>query len=67
MRPANKINEILHGRRSITVETALELELVLGLPAYFWLELEQNYQLVRSDFGPSSSYAKRLQRSRCFH
>jgi HTH-type transcriptional regulator/antitoxin HigA len=46
-RPANKINEILHGRRSITVETALELELVLGLPAYFWLELEQNYQLAR--------------------
>jgi len=45
-RPSNKINEILHGKRSITVETALELELVLGLPAYFWLELEQNYQLA---------------------
>jgi len=45
-RPSNKINEILHGKRSITVETAMELELVLGLPAYFWLELEQNYQLA---------------------
>ncbi|MDE2104699.1 MAG: HigA family addiction module antidote protein [Patescibacteria group bacterium] len=46
-RPANKINEILRGKRAITAETALELELVLGLPAGFWLELEKNYQLAR--------------------
>jgi HTH-type transcriptional regulator/antitoxin HigA len=46
-RPANKINEILNGKRAITAETAMELELVLGLPAYFWLELESNYQLAR--------------------
>jgi plasmid maintenance system antidote protein VapI len=46
-RPANKVNEILHGKRAITVETGMELELVLGLPAYFWLELETNYQFAR--------------------
>jgi HTH-type transcriptional regulator / antitoxin HigA len=47
-RPPNKINEILHGKRAITVETALELELVLGWPAGFWLEREKNYQLAKA-------------------
>jgi addiction module HigA family antidote len=46
-RPPNKVNQILHGNRAITVETAMELELVLGLPAYFWLELEKIYQLAK--------------------
>ena len=30
-----------------TEETSLELELVLGLPAIFWLDLERNYQLTQ--------------------
>jgi HTH-type transcriptional regulator/antitoxin HigA len=47
-RPPNKINEILQGKRAITVETALELELVLGWPADFWLEREKNYQLAKA-------------------
>jgi addiction module HigA family antidote len=46
-RPANKVNEIISGKRAITVDTAAELELVLGLPAYFWLELQRNYELAR--------------------
>jgi HTH-type transcriptional regulator/antitoxin HigA len=46
-RPPNKINEILHGKRAVTVETALELELVLGLPAAYWLEREKTYQLAK--------------------
>ena len=46
-RPANKVNEILHGKRAITEETSLELELVLGLPAIFWLNLERNYRLTQ--------------------
>ena len=32
-RPANKVNEILHGKRAITTDTAMELELVLGIPS----------------------------------
>ena len=46
-RPLNKVNEILQGRRAITEETALELELVLGLPASFWSDLERNFQTTR--------------------
>ena len=47
-RPINKVNEIINGKRGITVETALELEQVLGLPASFWLNREQNYRLALS-------------------
>jgi HTH-type transcriptional regulator / antitoxin HigA len=47
-RPANKLNEIVKGKRQITADTALELELALGLPASFWLNLEKNYQLIKA-------------------
>ena len=47
-RPANKLNEIVKGKRQITADTALELELVLGLPASFWINLEKNFQLTKA-------------------
>jgi len=48
-RPVKTINEIIQGKAAITAETALQLEQVLGIPASFWLRLEQQYQeaLVR--------------------
>ncbi len=48
-RPLKTINEIIKGKQSITPETALQFERVLGLPASFWNNLEKNYReaLVR--------------------
>ncbi len=43
-RPKKTINEIIKGKSAITPETALQLERVLGVPASFWNNLEQNYQ-----------------------
>jgi len=46
-RPANAINEIIHGKKAITAETALQLEEVMPeIPARFWLNLETDYQLT---------------------
>ena len=45
-RPAQAINEIIHGRKRITHDTALELEKVLGIPAYLWVRLEADYELT---------------------
>lgn len=45
-RPPTKINEIIQGRRAITVDTAIALERVLTLPANFWLNLEKNFRLT---------------------
>jgi HTH-type transcriptional regulator/antitoxin HigA len=40
------INDIIHGRKSITPETALELEEALdGLSAQFWLNMQTFYDL----------------------
>jgi HTH-type transcriptional regulator / antitoxin HigA len=48
-RPINAINEIINGKKSITAETALQLEEVLPeIPARFWLNLETDYQLTKA-------------------
>ncbi len=43
-RPVNAINEIINGKKAITAETALQLEMVMPeIPARFWLNLETDY------------------------
>ena len=43
-RPKKTINEIIQGKTAITPETALQLERVLGIPASFWNNREQQYR-----------------------
>ena len=43
-RPVQAINEIVHGAKEITPETALQLERVLGVPAHVWVRLEADYR-----------------------
>jgi HTH-type transcriptional regulator / antitoxin HigA len=43
-RPQKTISEIANGKAAITPETALELELVLGVPAEFWVARERDYR-----------------------
>ena len=40
-----RLNEIIRGKRSITPDTALRLERVLGISADFWLGLQQDWDL----------------------
>src|SRR5688500_5038353 len=43
-RPKKTISEIVNGKAELTVETALQLERVLGVSADFWVALERNYR-----------------------
>lgn len=43
-RPRKTINEIIKGKAEITSDTALQIELVLGTPASFWMERERLYR-----------------------
>lgn len=43
--PACRINEIVHGKRSITPDTALRLSRYFGLSERFWLNLQSRYDL----------------------
>lgn len=49
-RPKKTVNEIIKGKASITADTALQLEKVLGVPASFWTNRERIYReaLARS-------------------
>jgi addiction module HigA family antidote len=40
-----RINEIVHGKRSITADTALRLSRYFGLSERFWLNLQARYDL----------------------
>jgi addiction module HigA family antidote len=43
--PARRINEIVHGKRSITADTALRLSRYFNLSERFWLNLQARYAL----------------------
>jgi HTH-type transcriptional regulator / antitoxin HigA len=43
-RPTKTINEIVNGKAAITPETAIQLELTLGISASFWNNLEATYR-----------------------
>lgn len=43
--PAGRINEIVHGNRSITADTALRLSRYFKLSERFWLNLQSRYDL----------------------
>lgn len=43
--PARRINEIVHGKRAITADTALRLSRYFGLSERFWLNLQARYDI----------------------
>jgi addiction module HigA family antidote len=43
--PPRRINEIIHGKRRITADTALRLGRYFGMSAQFWLGLQMDYDL----------------------
>ncbi len=43
--PARRINEIVHGKRSITADTALRLSKFFGMSDRFWMNLQARYDL----------------------
>ena len=43
--PPRRINEIVHGKRSVTADTALRLARYFGTSDRFWLNLQASYDL----------------------
>ena len=43
--PLPRIHEIVRRRRGITADTAIRLGIYFGLPAQFWLNLQNDYDL----------------------
>ena len=51
--PANRITQIVTGKRSVTADTALRLARHLGTSADFWMNLQKSYELrtTRAELG----------------
>ncbi|HEX4140457.1 MAG TPA: HigA family addiction module antitoxin [Candidatus Methylacidiphilales bacterium] len=47
--PARRINQIVHGTRAITPDTALRLGKYFGVSAQFWLNLQTRYDLQKAE------------------
>ncbi|MBM4035520.1 MAG: HigA family addiction module antidote protein [Planctomycetes bacterium] len=43
--PPRRINEIVHGKRSVSADTALRLSRYFGLSDRFWLNLQAHYDI----------------------
>ncbi len=43
--PPRRINEIVHGKRAVTPDTALRLARFFGTTGQFWLNLQSRYEL----------------------
>jgi len=44
--PCHRVNEIVHGRRGITADTALRLAKFFGTTPDFWMNLQKSYDLA---------------------
>ena len=47
--PLPRVNDIVLGKRSISADTALRFGKYFGLPAQFWLNLQNDYDLRNAD------------------
>ena len=43
--PPRRINEIVHGKRAVSVDTALRLARYFGLSERYWMNLQARYDL----------------------
>jgi len=59
-----RLNELINGRRALTPSTALRLERTLGKPAYWWLGLQQDYDLWQALHDPEMEEIRVLRRLR---
>ena len=47
--PPRRINEIVHGKRGITADTAMQLSRYFGTTPGFWMNLQMRYELDRAE------------------
>lgn len=60
--PPRRINEIVHGKRRISADTALRLARYFGTSERFWINLQARYdlELERDHLGPTLDAIKPL-------
>ena len=49
-----RVNELVHGKRDMTPDTALRLERLFGVEAQFWLNLQLAWDLYHAAHSPAA-------------
>ncbi|TFH33408.1 MAG: addiction module antidote protein, HigA family [Deltaproteobacteria bacterium] len=57
-----RVNELIHGKRGVTPDTALRLEKLFGMEAQFWLNLQLAWDLYHATHSPA---AKNIRKIKC--
>jgi antitoxin HigA-1 len=57
-----RVNELIHGKRGVTPDTALRLEKLFGMEAQFWLNLQLAWDLYHTTHSPA---AKEIRKIKC--
>jgi antitoxin HigA-1 len=57
-----RINELIHGKRGMTPDTALRLEQAFGMEAQFWLNLQLAWDLYQARRSPLARDIARIKR-----
>ncbi len=47
--PPRRVNEIVHGKRAVTADTALRLARYFGVSPQFWMGLQADYDLEEAE------------------
>jgi len=55
-----RVNDIIHGKRGITADTALRLGAYFGTTPEFWINLQTRYDLKRARRGPWPETEKKI-------
>ena len=57
-----RVNELVHGKRAMTPDTALRLERLLGVEAQFWLNSQLRWELYHAGRAASAVEIRRIRR-----
>jgi addiction module HigA family antidote len=57
-----RLNELIHGKRSLTPDTALRLEHVFGVAAPFWLNLQFAWDRYDARRSPAAHEIRKIRR-----
>jgi addiction module HigA family antidote len=57
-----RVNELVHGKRGMTPDTALRLERLFGMEAQFWLNLQLAWDLYQVQHSPAGRAIRLIRR-----
>jgi addiction module HigA family antidote len=57
-----RVNELVHGKRGVTPDTALRLEKLFGMEAQFWLNLQLAWDLYHVTHSSTAKEIRKIKR-----